>query len=1167
MKQLLNRNKLLFTLIALLMLAMTPATVCAQNAQAEKKVAIKASSATVESILTEIKKQTGLSFAYSTDVSKSWPKVTMNHQNKSVREILDELMSYIGCEYKISGNVISITKQQLSGKMRVVSGTVRDQDGSPLVGVPVCIGETRVCTVTDDEGGYSLKVPVEKTTLKFTYVGMETTYLTIGAGTSNAHKDVMMHSDNLLNDVMVTGYQQLSRERATGAFDKIGKDVLSARPTADISAALQGLVAGMQATEKEDGTMDFQIRGTSSLYANTQPLIVVDGFPIEGTFNSINPNDVESVTVLKDAAAASIWGARSANGVIVVTTKKGSAKKLNVEVQAFTRIGFTPDIDYITNQADSRTTVDYELRALKNGWDMGYGYFPSIDNLYGTGLSLVMEEYFANQYYGLSENQMNANLEKLRNTSNRQQLKDLLMQTAVLQQYNANISGGNDRMNNYFSIMYEKNDEATIKRGYERFMLNYNNIYKFNKHITGTAAVTLQKRNQETSGVTVSSFADLSPYELLLNEDGSYAHQCYSYNKFELENIDASKFPYSDFNYNLLQDVRNRSYKSEQTKYRVQLGLNAKIIKGLEYDMKYQYERNESKDTNKEGEETFYVRNTINYLTDFNPVTGAVGSSCLPAGAILHNSSAVNYNQVFRNQLSYNNVFDKHDISVLVGMEASQYVTNSTRDAYIYGYNEKTNTAPVLQNGASASPQGLDGYAAYYWPSTYYLNPSFSERTDRFVSYFGNAAYIYDNKYGVSFSARSDGSNFISKDKSLRWSPMWSVGGKWIISNEKFMKDTDWVNYLNVRLTYGLNGNAEKSTSPETLISISNNATIKGNMATVASYGNPGLKWETTKTVNFGVDFSLFNNILSGKVDYYSRKSVDVIGQIAIPSAYGSLTQRFNNAEISNHGIEIELNARHTFKEIGLGVNSTLTFSYNKNEITNLYNPSLYCYELVQGTFVEGKPLGALYSYEFAGTKEGIPYVKGVDGEPSSMNDLNLHNNIVGIDILKYSGTTIAPYTLGWANSFSWKGLSLYVFITGKFGSIFRVPGPTIPVVGSSKPYVNAQVSDIAASDGTQIPTWPNKDEFYMYRWNRYLEALDYYVESGDFIKLKEISLSYQLPSSILRAVKLKTAKVFCQMQNLGCIYTANKYGYDPEWVPGTNKPAGNITFGVNINL
>lgn len=1124
-------------------------------------------------VLKQLEKTYGVKIIFSYEDLQSY-RVTAQVKADNVRDALSQIIGSIPVTYSVSGNYINVkTTADASAKMPeanqvLVKGQVVDSEGDAIVGATIKVeggNANKTYAVTDINGEFSLTLPKGKgVNLVASFLGMKDAKHFVACH-NNASNLVIRMDDNSRNidEVVVTGYQTISKERATGSFDKVSEKMLESRPTADISSALQGLVAGMQGKENADGSVDFTIRGTSTLLANTQPLVVVDGFPIEGTFNSINPNDVESVTVLKDAAAASIWGTRSANGVIVVTTKRGKTKKLQVEGKAFWRIGTNPDIEYITTQADSRTTVDYEMRALENGWDMGYAYSPGFSYLYYNPLSLATELYYKNKYYGLSDEEMNAGLEKLRNTSNRKQLKKYLMQTALLQQYNANISGGTDKMDNYMSLMYEKNAESTIRRGYERFMLNYNTQYKFNKIVTASVAATLQKRKQNTSGVTVSEFSELSPYELLVNEDGSYAPNLNTWNRFELENV-AQNLPYSDLSYNLLQEVRNRQYITDYTKYRIQMGLNFKLFKGLTYDMKLQYERNESSYKGYDNESTFKVRSTVDYYTHYDSDANQLLASYLPKGGIINSNRSENHNTIFRNQLSYSNVFGKHDITTLAGMEASAYVTNTTTDPTVYGYNEVTNTASSPLYGSRDDVYDIMGYTENYPGGA----TTYSDREDRYLSYFANAAYMYDGLYGASFSVRSDGSNFVSKDKSLRWAPMWSAGVKWNMHNEKFMANAKWVDRLTLRATYGLNGNAEKSTSPQTLISSYYNGTLNSTMAYVASYGNPRLKWETTHTTDVGVDFSFFGNMLSGKIDYYSRYSKDVIGDVTIPAVYGSTTQRINNAEISNRGVELELTGRFNVKPIDLGIQSTVTFAYNKNKIEKLYNPSLYCYDLVESTtFVEGKPIGSIYSYKFAGTEDGIPYVYGANGEKASMNDLTLHNRTLGLDIMEYSGTTVSPYTFGWVNQFNWKGLELYVFITGKFGGVFRAPTTTFPVLSGDKPFVSKYISDFANSDGTLIPTWPNKDEFYMYRWDRYIPNLSYFVEDASFIRLKEIDLSYNLPDFLIRKVGLKGVKLFVQARDLGMLYTANKYGYDPEWLPGSNKPAASFTFGANINF
>lgn len=1145
-----------------------------------KKFDINVTDESMPSVLKQIGKSSGVKILFTYNDVRDY-KVTVNLTGVTAEEAVEKVISGkpLTSIVRDGGKYISIMKRTVRTGGNTFQGKVVDQNGAPLPGVNVLSGNRGVAA-TDANGEFSVKGEEGKPmTLTFSYVGYESQTLACKYPVQGLSV-VLEESQDMLEEVMVTGYQTLSKERTTGSFDKVGAEIIAARPASDLSSVLQGLVAGMQATEKEDGSVDFLIRGTSSLYANTAPLVVVDGFPIEGSFSNINPNDVESVTVLKDAAAASIWGARSANGVIVVTTKHGSKNgKLNVDAQAFWRFTNEPDIEYITGRADSKTSVDYEFLALENGWDMGSGYTPGLTNL-GSALTQAQCLYFQNKYYGLSEADMNAGLNRLRGQDNLQQIKDNLMQQQLLQQYNVNISGGTEKFQTYSSLLYEKNDESTIKRGYERFMVNFNGTYKFNKRITGTVGAYWQQNNRDNSGVTISDLSSLNSYEMLLNEDGSYANQVRNWNWLELENIDQSKFEGS-FDYNMLKEVRNRSYKTQKSNYRVQLGLNAKIWHGIEYDMKYQYESNRSDYRNLDGEDSYAANYLVNYMTNFNPNTGAVGSSSFPSGGMINAGKSVDHGNVFRNQISYNEVYnEKHDISALIGMEATEYVTNLTTDATKFGYKALTNTTVDPYYGSKDSFPCINGYALPYSYLSYYIDFTAggnTKRTDRYLSFFGNAAYTYDGRYSASFSIRSDGSNYVTEKKSLRYSPMWSVGAKWNISKEQWF-EAENVNYLTLRATYGLNGNSEKSTSTKNLLYLSNNTSLHALSGYVSSFGNPNLKWETTKTFNIGVDFDLFKGgMLSGKIDWYNRNSDDVVGSVAVPYAYGTSTMRLNQAEISNKGIEVELTFKKNWRSTGIGYNTTLTYAYNKNNIESLYNPNIYAYSLVYGTFVEGKPIGAIYSYEYAGLDEsGTPmaYTSFPDENgnrtTTTFNDITFHNSGIGLGKLKYSGTTISPSTFGWANQVSWKGLSLYVFLTGKFGGIFRAPtAGSIPIVGSGKTSVNKYIKDIIESDGSDFPCLPIKDNYYMYRWDRYLNYLDCMVENASFIRLKELTLSYSLPQQLMQRLHMQKVKVFAQGRDLGLLWTANKYDYDPEFLPmsGSTKPSASLTLGVNINF
>lgn len=640
--------------------------------------------------------------------------VSGNVSNMTVEQAVRNLIKDTPLSIEVKGNFIHVfNPQHTTTGGNLIKGRVYDRDGEPLIGVTVRNTDTGAATVTDVNGAFSLQQRPGTggtSTLKFSYIGKKETQLK--AGTGKAVNVIMEDDGKTLDDVVVTGYQTLSKERVTGSFDKVGQNVLANRPTSDLSSALQGVVAGMQPTENQDGSVNFLIRGTSSLYASSEPLVVVDGFPIEGTFSSINPNDVESVTVLKDAAAASIWGARSANGVIVVTTKKGQKGRLKVDVQGFLRLNTRQDLDYTLAQADSRTTVDYELEAIKKGWTIDE-FTPSVTNI-ANPLSLVQEYYYANKYYGLSDADMNAALDRLRSTNNRGQIKKYLMQTQLLQQYNVSLSAGSDKYSTYASIMYEKNNEQTIRRGYERYLLNFNNQYKFNSWLTGTLSGTFQRREQDTSGPSLTDFAQLSPYEMILNDDGTYANQINSWNTLVAEQAGLKNLPYNDLSYNLLREVRGRDYNTKTTRYRVNMGLNAKLWRGLVFDTKFQYERNEEKTRKYDSEETDFVRQLVNYYTEYDLTNDVLKTQYIPKGGIIRPSDSSNENWVWRNQLSYNGSFGPHDISALAGIELSQYKTSSTTYPYVLGYDPETNTSQPAYYGSKTSPETIVGYPDYY---------------------------------------------------------------------------------------------------------------------------------------------------------------------------------------------------------------------------------------------------------------------------------------------------------------------------------------------------------------------------------------------------------------------------------------------------------------------
>ncbi|MBR6945589.1 MAG: TonB-dependent receptor plug domain-containing protein, partial [Prevotella sp.] len=760
-----EKTKRVFMLILLVLWSAAPWTTAAMAQQAsQKNVTLNMKSANVKDFFSEVTKQTGLNFICKSDLANQLPKVTVQATNKPVRQVLSTVFSQLGCNYEIEDNFVTVTKKQSGGGgTRQVKGVVRDADGELLIGVPVSIGDGRVSTVTDVNGAYSLTIPTDQTTLKYTYVGMEDAYLTIPRGTRDISKDVVMKSENMLGDVMVTGYQTISRERATGAFGKVDADHL-AQPTANIGERLVGSVAGLAATTDANGDIAFQIRGLSTLVAsNKDPLLIVDGFPVEASINTLNPNNVESITVLKDAAAASIWGAKAANGVIVVTTKDGKDArnaKGGVKVSFNSMLKYSPKIDndYYTANASNQEIIDWQIYCFKNN-DFGrqaligdsnsnsnlrYNY-NSYSNLY-----VMLNE---NRLGYVSDSELNAYIAKIRTQDNSQQIKDYLLDNPFTQQYDLNIAQSGEKVHSNISVMYENGQQYLKGNSRNKYTFNANatvNLYKWlDFNVNGTFYYNKQKNN----GVDFKGPA----FEVFFDENGNYSDVVRQYNNrndrtFYTPNIHRymnwEAFPYTDWGYNPVQEMRGHDYTTQTINARIQGGLNFKLAKGINFETKYQYELLNTDTRNIDDESTWSTRSTINIAATSNKTkTGAVTPN-LPAGSILkQNRGYINaYN--WRNQFNLNRTFaERHEVTFIAGTEISNRVYKTVTNPPTYGYNDET-----LAVGKITSLT----YKNYFNSNTTFSNyvNSYTYQQDRYFSAYGNLAYTLDEKYTLSASAR-----------------------------------------------------------------------------------------------------------------------------------------------------------------------------------------------------------------------------------------------------------------------------------------------------------------------------------------------------------------------------------------------------------------------------
>lgn len=1159
-------------ILLFILIVFSSSPVMATNLIDAKPITIQKSNITVKEALDIVKQQSGIYLMYQEKIINKSLRINLNLKNAPLEKALNSICSQAGLKYEFADDHVLLTllplpkqKNTPVNKPMIIRGQVIDETGAPMIGATVRIEGKNTGTATDVNGAYSIEA-LNGDYLIVSYLGYKNERTRIN--NKNLINFTLESDAQLLDDVVVTGYQTISKERATGAFDIVGQKLID-KPSTSIAQRLVGVVPGVDASQDADGNVSFVIRGQGSLISKKDPLLVVDGFPIEGKFSSINPNDVESISILKDAAAASIWGARASNGVIVITTKKSKKNKgLNVEFSAQVKISSKTDIDYLRNSASSTDMVEYEksIFGKYSNPPMGSitnqsGFRSNYNKIY-TQAGTLYNQYATDE---ISEAEMNTGLSRLQTLDNKKQIEEYLLQRPIYQQYNLSLSGATDRMSNYVSLLYSHDIQRYQENKNDDMQFNYRGQMNIFKWLDFDLSATVQYKDATNSGISDSDITSLSPYDMLVNPDGSYTNL--NFLKFYTPMIDAmvpkENFPYSDWSYNPITEIKNRNLNTTNVNLRFQGGLTFKIIKGLTLSTKFQYERLQADYRNLYNDQTFYVRNMINQASTWNMNTNDVTQN-IPSGSILYESKSIIDNYNWRNQINFNRTVAKvHAINFVGGIEISQLRTKNYNYAPSYGYDDDHLTVGIFPNGT----KGLTNWIGNAL-NLNYIN-EYKYRTDRYFSAFANLAYTFDDRYSISGSFRIDASNFITKDPSYRYSPFWSVGASWNMSNEEFMESIDFIDYLKPRITFGCNGNSDSTTSLIPLIAMNGYNQITGELESeIYSKGNPTLRWERTNTLNIGIDYSFFHNKLYGKIDYYYKHGKDILADVAIPIVNGSESATINNAEITNHGIEFQIGSQMKITK-ELTWDGNIVFAYNKNKVKKLFKTSMpYWWLSGEGAgqqYIEGKPINSLYSYVYGGMKN-----VGTTDSPKMMPVVNLINgeympfggstSYDGLDFLEYQGTKVAPYNIGMTHSFSYKGIDLSFTFTGKFGHVFRRTGFNYPTYGEVP---NAQITDIMNADPNEIAPMPYQDTDELVQWNK-ANYLNYLTTNAFSIRMQELTLSYTLPAKYIYKAGMNRLTFYLQGNNLFTIKSINE---DPEYRYGRFRLQPSCTLGVKLGF
>lgn len=1030
-----------------------------------------------------------------------------------------------------------------------VSGIVLDENGEPIPGAMIAIKESNRRGITDTDGHFDLWLDANEKTLVVSFFSMETQE--INTFSKSPLRIEMKPAENVLSDVVVTGYQTISKERATGAFDVLTPKDLKGKLQPDIISRLEGKAAGMV---EHNGS--FFVRGIATLRGGAEgykPLIVVDGLPFEGELESINPAIIKNITVLKDAAAASIYGARAANGVIVITTLDGSENRRTI-VKYDGSMKFTPKPDL----SSLNLMRSSELVALQQyGFQFQRGTYSSLNPR--QAVNPVLELLYKNKDGLISDDELSAGLARYSSLDNRSQLEHFYARTGIEHQHNLSITGGNDNNRYALSLNYIGNNPNLRYQSIRRYGFTLRDNIKFFNWLKADVGVTSSfMRDSGDSGMgSYKDFYTSNPsYYMLQDESGNALDILRNKSAYELQRLQSIGL--YDEAYSPITNRQKQYYKNRENYYRVQAGLNFRFTDYLNLDIKFQTENSDMKNETTFSRNSYYVRNMINNAAQYDSATGELTLN-VPEGGQFSQVRGDTHSYTLRAQLNFDKEFGKNYVTAIAGAERRRVKTTNTANYYM-GYDTNSLGFKPVNPLILASLNGTESIGgSFTW--TYTDHNYLYELENRYVSFYANASYTYENKYDVTGSIRIDKSNLFGTDPKYQNRPLWSLGTSWHANKEDFLQDVKWLNNLTFRLTYGIGGNVPKNAGPYlTLYAPKYNYFLEDFGSEIKNPPNPTLRWEKTSTFNLGIDFSVLNNRLSGSLDIYNKNTKDLLANRNADPTLGWEQVMLNYGKMYNRGLELSLNSRN-IETKDFRWTTALTFSYNKNKLTDVEDANANVFDYTNGdAAVKGYPLGAVFSYRYAGlsSKDGTPLYYINDGKATD-------TNVGSITDLEFSGTNIPKYAGSLSNTFSYKNFDLSFMFIYYGGHVLRSEAARYlslaPTTNVNRETLNMwkQPGDELRKDVTPAITGSTLDsEYDLHPWY----AANIHVIKGDYIKLRDLSLTYNFDQPLISKMGLSALSVTVQAENL-LTWHANHKGIDPEAMTTTGYGWGARTVAV----
>ena len=1149
----------------------------------DQKVTIHLEQVKIQEVFKEINKQTGLDFVYSAMQLNEIGMVSLDVKDVTVEVALKKLFEGkpFTCKFEMKSIIIRKVETVTAGKTsRTIRGVITDKSNEPLPGVTVLLKGTSVGTASNTKGEFVLEVTGSVDSLVVTFVGMKTQYVKL-LSDKDSYRIRMEYDVEEMQEVVVTGYQTINRKRSTGAITSINADKIMRPGVLSIDQMLEGQIPDMMfmSNSGEVGVVPkIRIRGTSTLIGNREPLWVVDGIVLQDPVNispeelnnpdyvnrignaiaGLNPQDIERLDILKDAAATALYGAKAANGVIVITTKKGHIGKpiisYNMNVSYKRRPRYT---DRQIDLMNSKERMEFSKDLVNSGYT-----FPG-------GMNMVGYEGLINQLYrgALTYDEFTKQVQYLEclNTD----WFDLLTEDAFSHQHTVSISGGTETVRYYSSVGYAKDNDVIKGNNNERYTVALNLNADLSPRISTSLGINGNVTSREYSQ------DEIAPLDYAYNTSRAIPAFDENGDYYYYQNSGGTA---NSFRYNILNELANSSYDQEGSSISFNMTLNVKFTNYLNASVVGSYSTSNTDIEGWWGEKSHHVALLRQSEYGDAPAKGDDSESALPFGGELTTNSTRNRNYMLRVQLNLDKYFgqDKHNVNASVGYEVS-----STK----YKGNSSTMRGYYKDRGKQFSITTLNDYPAFKAWLEANAYPTISDNLTNLLSAYATVSYSYQSFFTLNGNVRFDGSNKFGDQSNDKLLPIWSISGNYTISEHEWLQ-RNWIDYIMLKASFGYQGNMLEGQSPTMIIKqLPTDPLYNELVSELSVYPNPNLKWEKTSSFNGGLTFSLFKRRLQMETSVYYKRTKDAFLTKQISTVNGLEEYVVNSGDVKNSGYSI---AATIIPVETRDFNWILATSFSNvfNKVETL--PGAEQFELnnfLNGTaLVKGKPVGTFYSYKFVGLNptNGYPIFDDMQERQEELEGLTKYD--VYTRVLKATGNREPTMSGSINNTLRYKNWRLNMNLAYSLGSKVRLfklfdSNTFLPEnnvrrefvkrwrkTGDEKntviPAPNCYLTHYSSS-GEKIPTIAN-NSLDMYNYS------DIRVVSGNYLKCSTMSLTYEFPMEKLERIKLSRLALNLSATNLFTICSSKLKGQAPQQsgfaeIQLTDRPT--YTVGVSVSF